>query len=146
MSTFVNILDILYPVGSIYQSMEPTSPSEIIGGTWEQIKTFLMGADESKLTGGEATHILTKSEIPNYKIGSIPEVVPGTHNNWDNGGIAGSSLGNASGSKPGVGNNNNACTITSGTQWAYQISTNGGDQPHNNLPPYTTCYIWYRVA
>lgn len=145
MSVFVNILDILYPVGSIYQSMEPTSPSEIIGGTWEQIKTFLMGSDTSKQTGGEATHTLTKSEIPNYEIGKIPEAVPPTHSNWNNGGIEGSHLGDASGSKPGVGNSG-TLTTTAGTQWAYQISTDGGGQPHNNLPPYTTCYIWYRVA
>lgn len=124
MSVFVNILDIVYPVGSIYQSMEPTSPSEIIGGTWEQIKTFLMGADESKLTGGEATHTLTTQEMPSHSHGL-----------------------------------NNCITNNSGStawnlMWGHHgaasgaLSTDaaGGGQAHNNLPPYTTCYIWYRVA
>lgn len=36
MSNFVNLLDIIYPVGSIYQSMSATSissqPSYILGG------------------------------------------------------------------------------------------------------------------
>lgn len=64
MSNFVNLLDIVYPVGSIYQSMNETSPADVIGGTWTQIKTFLYGADTAKETGGEATHTLTIDEMP----------------------------------------------------------------------------------
>lgn len=66
MSNFVNLLDIVYPVGSIYQSMDATSPADVIGGTWTQIKTFLCGADTAKETGGEATHILTIDEMPKH--------------------------------------------------------------------------------
>lgn len=33
MSDFVNLMDIIYPVGSIYQSMNATSPASSIGGT-----------------------------------------------------------------------------------------------------------------
>lgn len=64
MSNFVNLLDIVYPVGSIYQSMNATSPADSIGGTWTKIKTFLYGADTAKETGGEATHRLTVNEMP----------------------------------------------------------------------------------
>ena len=64
MSNFVNLLDIVYPVGSIYQSMDATSPVDFIGGTWTKIKTFLYGADTAKQTGGEATHTLTVDEMP----------------------------------------------------------------------------------
>lgn len=64
MSNFVNLLDIVYPVGSIYQSMSATSPADFIGGTWTQIKTFLYGADTANQTGGEAEHTLTYNEIP----------------------------------------------------------------------------------
>lgn len=66
MSNFVNLLDVLYPVGSIYHSMNATSPASFIGGTWTQIKTFLYGADTAKVTGGEATHALTIAEMPNH--------------------------------------------------------------------------------
>ena len=31
------IIDLVYPVGSIYTSMDSTSPAEKFGGTWEQI-------------------------------------------------------------------------------------------------------------
>ena len=66
MSNFVNLLDIVYPVGSIYQSMDATSPVDFIGGTWTKIKTFLYGADAANQTGGEAEHTLTTNEIPSH--------------------------------------------------------------------------------
>ena len=66
MSNFVNLLDIIYPVGSIYQSMDATSPVDFIGGTWTKIKTFLYGADTANQTGGEAEHTLTIDEMPNH--------------------------------------------------------------------------------
>lgn len=40
---FVNILEIVYPVGSIYISTAAVSPSELIGGTWTQIQGALLG-------------------------------------------------------------------------------------------------------
>lgn len=66
MSNFVNLMDIVYPVGSIYQSMNATSPASSIGGTWTQLKTFLYGANTANQTGGEATHTLTVNEMPSH--------------------------------------------------------------------------------
>lgn len=54
MANFVNLIDVIYPVGSIYITTNATSPADSIGGTWTQIKTFLYGADTAKETGGEA--------------------------------------------------------------------------------------------
>jgi hypothetical protein len=67
MSNFVNLMDIIYPVGSIYQSMNATSPADSVGGTWTQLKTFLYGSDAANNTGGEATHTLTTYEIPAHR-------------------------------------------------------------------------------
>lgn len=144
------LFDMVYPVGSIYMSVNATSPATMFGGTWVQIKDkFLLSAGDmykAGTTGGEAAHTLSKSEIPNYIIGNIPEAVPTNHDNWRNGGITGGNLGNASSSKKGVANNNEMLTITSGSQWSYQISTDGGGQSHNNMPPYIAVYIWQRTA
>ena len=77
MSNFVNLLDIVYPVGSIYQSMNTTSPADLIGGTWTKIKTFLYGADTAQETGGEAEHTLTIDEMPSHGHGIVVAVVNG---------------------------------------------------------------------
>ena len=88
MSKFVNLLDIVYPVGSIYQSMSATSPADFVGGTWTKIKTFLYGADSARQTGGEATHALTVDEMPShthdmhYSLSGNNLSIPSNIGNW----------------------------------------------------------------
>lgn len=54
------IVDLIYPVGSIYMSVNSVSPATLFGGTWEQIKdTFLLSAGDtyaSGTSGGNAEH------------------------------------------------------------------------------------------
>lgn len=61
-----------WPIGSIYMSVNSTSPANLFGGTWERISdTFLFAASSSYpagSTGGEFTHKLTQSELPNYSL------------------------------------------------------------------------------
>ena len=49
-------LDVIYPVGSIYMSMNSTSPEVLFGGSWNQIKdTFLLAVGNTyaaNSTGG----------------------------------------------------------------------------------------------
>ena len=51
-----------YPVGSIYQSTDPTSPAALFGGTWEEIASdrVLMGASRSHAAGSTV-----KAGLPN---------------------------------------------------------------------------------
>lgn len=124
------LLDYLHPVGSIYQSTDATSPADLFGGTWEQIKdVFLLAAGDSHAagsTGGEETHTLTKAEIPNhahtlkYTGQSVTEGV------------------NAIRLYQAASNQYNAY---SGGQ-----SSDCGDQAHNNMPPYLAVYTWRRTA
>lgn len=64
------IVDLVYPVGSIYISVISTSPASLFGGAWEQLKDkFLLAAGNAYAagaTGGEATHKLTASEMPSH--------------------------------------------------------------------------------
>lgn len=66
------ILNIIYPVGSIYLSWNSTNPSTYFGGTWTQLKGgFLYGFVESPGTGngtGTSTnsHTLTINQIPSH--------------------------------------------------------------------------------
>lgn len=65
-----SVFDKIYPVGSIYMSVNSTSPATLFGGTWTQLKDrFLVGAGNSyavNSTGGEATHTLTVNEMPSH--------------------------------------------------------------------------------
>lgn len=136
------VLDNVYPVGSIYMNVNSTNPGTLFGGTWEQIQgRFLLGMSSSYPAGsqgGEATHKLTVPEMPGH---DHP--------------ISGN--GNAS----SLGTTNNAVVMQgsayldepalvrggdySGNGYAY-INKRGGDQPHNNMPPYLSVYIWKRTA
>lgn len=71
------LLDLFYPVGSIYTSTKNTNPAATLGGTWTQIKDrFLLCAGDSYsagATGGSATHAhttgshtLTIAETPTH--------------------------------------------------------------------------------
>lgn len=44
MANWVNIMDIFYPVGSIYLSTNSTSPASIVGGSWTQVKGGCLAA------------------------------------------------------------------------------------------------------
>ena len=135
----------IFPVGSIYMSIYNVNPSTYFGGIWEPFaegKT-LIGVvhsltgdepdidilelfDESEKTGGEAKHTLTVNEMPSHKhqLSYRNKVVAaGTSGNWY--------------IDPGT-----AGTTTDSPS----ILNTGGGQPHNNLPPYITCYIWLRIG
>lgn len=61
--SFINMLELVYPVGSIYISINNMSPAEIVGGTWQKIENqFLYGTSENSNTyGGNAIHKHTLS-------------------------------------------------------------------------------------
>ena len=65
-----DLLNVIYPVGSIYMSTNDVNPQSIFGGSWEQIKDrFLLSAGDSYkvgATGGEATHKLSTAEMPTH--------------------------------------------------------------------------------
>ena len=47
MATWVNLMDIVYPIGSMYFSATSTSPASTVGGTWSQIKGAVIAATGS---------------------------------------------------------------------------------------------------
>ena len=164
-----DLINLIYPVGSIYMNVNSTNPAILFGGTWEQIKgRFLLGAGRVEANtnnfwgelsagevdsplgelGGEAWHELTQSQIPNYSIGKIPAIVPINHVSWNNGGVHGSDLGKIPSNKTGIGitNGNTVQGGNNSIQYGWEIFTNGGGQTHNNMPPYLVVTIWKRIA
>ena len=127
------IFDLIYPIGSIYMSVNSTNPSTIFGGTWEQLKDrFLLGAGNTYSngsTGGSATHTLTIDEMP-------------VHSHRNSHYVVGANA-------PGYGGWEN--TIASGNSGNdYRASANsnetGGGKAHNNMPPYLVVYMWKRTG
>lgn len=62
------LLDQIYPIGSIYMSVNSSNPGTLFGGTWQQLKDrFLLGAGDTYAAGaqgGEASHTITTQELP----------------------------------------------------------------------------------
>ena len=153
------ILDSTYPVGSIYMSVNSTSPATLFGGTWSQLQNrFLLGAGSSYTagnTGGAATVTLTTAQMPAHthtftgssattSSDSHTHTVPNTKG--DNSGSGNKceswSSASASGRTVTTSSDSHTHTVTAkGTN-----ANTGGDGSHNNMPPYLVVYMWKRTA
>lgn len=129
-----------HPIGDIYITTVATNPGTRFGGTWVAwgsgqvpvgVNTSDAGFATVEKTGGAKTHTLTVKELPNH----------GHYVNtfWNAGSTGGDKAYNVGSDmrdpKQYAGENNK--TYTSNT---------GGNQAHNNLQPYITCYMWKRTT
>ena len=133
-----NILDMIYPVDSIYISLNNTNPSTLFGGVWEQIKDkFLLCAGDTYnagSTGGEATHTLTINEMPKHH-----------HDMYDS--IYGGFVNSVGVRQDGGGSNHKVPNYAQTNAYSvYRPGDTGGNQAHNNMPPYLAVYAWKRVS
>lgn len=148
------IVDSIYPVGSIYMSVESTSPATLFGGTWSQLQNrFLLGAGSSYTagnTGGAATVTLTTSQMPAHTHTFTGTAASHTHTlknkktTWGSSGSSNVVIDSTSSSYSSLVNvtNVNSTSITpKGTN-----SSTGGGGSHNNMPPYLVVYMWKRTA
>lgn len=127
-------IDNFYPIGAIFQSTNSTNPAELMGGTWERFGNgrVLVGVDETDpyfntalKTGGAKTHTLTIAEMPSHSHGQKVSANNGpaaARRDWSSDGSA--------------------------DEYPQGLDTfpTGGGQPHNNLQPYVTIYMWRRIA
>lgn len=125
-----------WPIGSIYMSVNSTSPANLFGGTWERISdTFLFAASSSYpagSTGGEFTHKLTQSELPNYSL----SVTNGSNVIRSKTGSTADAYVQTQSSGWGIPNwESKTVTVASG----------GSGAAHNNMPPYLSVWIWKRT-
>ncbi len=128
-------VDMVYPVGSIYMSVNSTNPGTLFEGTtWEQIQDrFLLAAGstyKAGTQGGEAAHKLTTSELPSHTHDMNKSLYTSF---W------GLMIGDP-GARDGV-MTDNWDTSNRNKTWP-----TGGNEAHNNMPPYLTVYVWKRTA
>lgn len=64
MSNFVNLLDIIYPVSSIYITASGVSPATSIGGTWTQIKDGACLAAYTDIVGYTGSKTISVKQMP----------------------------------------------------------------------------------
>ena len=118
-----------FPIGYIYLSTSNVNPGQFFGGTWEPIKDrfLLLAGDTYKggQTGGEATHKLTIEEMPRHQ----PQALLNT------------------GDSNTTGSAINWQIVNNGRFYGGDMfKSYGGDQPHNNMPPYIVVYGWVKVS
>lgn len=136
--TYRQIMDSVYPVGRVIMTFEAEDPNVLYSWqTWEHTANgrFLLGADSSYAvgsTGGEATHKLMVEEMPSH----IHRLALRGGSNSD-GGNAAFADGKVWGQIQGGAWSNYS---------ANKIESTGGDQPHNNMPPYLAVNMWKRTA
>ncbi|KAI5494234.1 organellar and viral DNA polymerase type B [Trichomonas vaginalis G3] len=145
------ILQTLYPVGSLYTSMNSTNPASVLGfGTWEQIvDKFLYCANSSKETGGSKkiteanlpphthtgatnttgnhSHSITKRGFTNLAAGSDRQGM----NRYD---ITTDPVDSSAGIFCGTAGNH-----------SHTFTTNPTGSGEDYMPPFVTVFAWYRV-
>ena len=138
-----DVLNRVYPVGSIYLSLNSTNPSELFGGTWEQfaqgrtligvgelndgstLKSFEVGA-----TGGEFEHILSVDEMPQH--GHSGLFVNQTRIGWKDSVFQTNLSGQAG--------------IRVDSEYDIRTGDSGANSPHNIMQPYLAVYMFKRVS
>lgn len=125
------VIDLVYPVGSIYISVVFTNPGTLFGvGTWVTFGTgrVLVGLDAGQTefdtvekTGGEKTHALSVAELASHAHNIAVSNGPTTNAGY-------------------------ALYSSPVDVFALTSTSAGSGTAHNNLQPYITVYMWKRTA
>lgn len=140
---YVNLGQVMYPVGAIYQSWSSVSPASLFGGSWSQItEKFLYCANSAGGTGGASAVTLSVNQMPVHhhlppsgyfivqnNVGSMRQITPMiTNTGTGSDGMWQGRLAEDSGKKQ------------------LPTANEGGGASHENMPPYIRCYTWRRTA
>lgn len=141
-----SLLDLIYPVDSIYISVSPTDPGTIFGGTWEAFATgkTLVGVDAADTDfnaagnegGSKASSLPRHSHSFERAVRENPPVTAYLHE------VGVTFSGDTSSTIE-----DSSIPLPDGTPGKYQISSEGiEDVSSGNMPPYITVYMWKRTA
>lgn len=137
-----SIVDFIYPVGSVYISVNSTDPGKLFGGTWQQIKDrFLLSAGDTYAAGSNGGS--AKATLPSH----THTVGSGGYQLW--------------GAKSGQGSTEPGNQISgdakyyaaanggsaSNYKWLNSVDSKGvSDVSQANMPPYLAVYVWQRIS
>lgn len=140
--TSTSIIDLIYPVGSIYMSVNAANPETLFGGTWQQIKDkFLLSAGDTYAAGTSGGS--AKATLPSH----THTVGSGGYQLW------GAKSGKGS-TEPGnqiSGDAKYYAAATGGStsnyKWLGSVDSKGvSDVSQANMPPYLAVYVWQRIS
>ena len=140
----------IYPLGSIYMSVNSTNPSVLFGGTWEQIQDrFLLASGQTYqngATGGSSTVALTKAQMPRHNHTQAQHRHKQTNKYSD--GNTGSEGGYTYTSNRSVTDHytDYQTPVINHTGGTGTTNVDANGSPHENMPPYLAVYVWKRIA
>lgn len=169
------LIDVIYPIGSIYTSINDINPSLLFGGYWEKIQgQFLLASGTEHNvgeTGGSEYTKLTVNELPshthiqnshthtqvghshhpsttnqNFLITDADIKINQTKRVFPDSGTS-AYYAYTTDYKNGIGevNATNSATPTINGQTATNQNTGNGDT-HSNMPPYLVVHMWKRIS
>lgn len=136
-------------IGQVIMTTTLNTQAKVIeqyGGTsWSKIEgRFLLGASSAypvDSTGGEAEHTLTTAEMANHWHRFAGE--GGSYTiSWGRTFASNVTFPDCVATPQATSNNDMAVDMAN----FYGTNSEGGNQPHNNMPPYKAVYIWERTA
>lgn len=125
------LLSEVFPINKIEVFFDAEDHSSFLGFQWEMVSQGKMPIglntsdtdfDSIGKTGGEKEHTLTSDEIPPLSV-------------------------NLKGARIGAGGTQELIYWNgASTDYIGVGTTDGGEQPHNNMPPYIVMAFWKRIA
>ena len=145
-TSWKNIFDLIYPIGSIYMSVSNTSPDALFGGSWEKIEDkFLLGSSDKYLPndqGGNTTHshttqghALTEGELPPHSHGAYLNASAGNDHTTK-------TRINYTDSTPAGWIDYSVMSVVG----LGQSHSHGNTGQSSNMPPYIAVNIWKRIG
>lgn len=154
----------MYPVGSIYMSVNATNPATYFGGTWVawgagRVPVGINTADGNfntvEKTGGAATVTLTAAQMPahTHSVGTLKTASAGAHTHnlqnqkaaW---GVDGANrvIVDATSGYTALTNKATSSAGAHTHTLSGATASTGSSSAHSNLQPYIVCYMWKRTA
>lgn len=128
-----------HPVGGMYFSNDPTSPAELFGGNWLQLKgVFIVAADNDASEGAAPTY------NGMYSGGSADAVVVSHSHSVTQGGLSLYNINSDAGAGNGWYIGTTDASLSSGESQRLKTDTVGESGAGKNLPPFFPRYVWER--
>lgn len=144
-----SIIDLIYPVGSIYMSVNSANPGTLFGGTWQQIKDrFLLSAGDTYAagtSGGSADSVVVshthEQKAHSHGFSNGDKVWTTASGSTEPGNqISGTAKYYAATSKKDYTWIARTDSATPG------INSTGESGVGKNMPPYLAVYVWKRIS